>query len=683
MRVRSVLLFASVTLCPVTRCPAVTVADISQHPVVRITYNNAADWAPTLSADGSRLAWAGPHDPEYYYSRKDIYVADRVNGIWQEPHTFGHVYFDDGSPSLSADGNTLLYLVRLPPYVMGGVLLGDSELVVHRYVDGAWQGRDVVTTPGMVGCSGVGDMVISGDGNMIAVLFGKDEDPYWINHCYLIRHEDDGWGQPQFLAPTGQYVAANYDGSRLCLGRHDGLDVYDLSTAPPERWVLEQSPPDLSISRLAISDDGRRVAYAWEAQTYRAECRMRLWEQREGYWHLTDFEGFPMGTLSGDGTALVLNRWGIWYGDMRRHLYMSRLIDGEWHEPIHIADMAVYLRGCPAICRDGTKIAFQGTEIGWANQNSEEIYFLEYDFPGRAVVESNIPNAPFILSGPIGLSRTTGPDCRWECDQLYVSTWTVTWGDVPHYETPPPQTQRTNVNETVHFCGEYVPSIYRLEPDEVELSVGRPVLNYATGTFFVPVEIRNVTEQTAFYARMRLVFDSFSPENTRLWNGDGLTEDGKPYIDLSDLIPNGLPPGSPALLVEVEIYNRERNPFISFEAHVTAAKAPPPDAAFTPQAADGGSASSEPRLSEEQSALRIESITLDARGVKIAWRSIAGQNYRVLHRDVLLTEWQDTAEVTATGPTTEWLDESASEESPPMRVYRIEGIPSPALKPGD
>jgi hypothetical protein len=182
---------------------------------------------------------------------------------------------------------------------------------------------------------------------------------------------------------------------------------------------------------------------------------------------------------------------------------------------------------------------------------------------------------------------------------------------------------------------------------------------------------------------MRLVLDSFSPENTRLWNGDGLTEDGKPYIDLSDLIPNGLPPGSPPLLVEVEIYNRERNPFISFGAHVTAAKAPPPDVVFTTQTADGDSVSSEPRLSEEQSALSIKSITLDARGFKIAWRSIAGQNYRVLHRDDLLTEWQDTAEVTATGPTTEWVDESASEKSPPMRVYRVEGTHFSTPKPSD
>ncbi|MDP2897186.1 MAG: hypothetical protein Q8Q12_11640 [bacterium] len=674
MRVRSVLLFASVTLCPVTRCPAVTVADISQHPVVRLTENGAVDHQPVLSADGSRLAWTGCEDPSDYNSAWDIYLADQVDGVWQAPTRRGTPGARDFSPHLSDDGNTLAN--------GGGRYPGLCHQVhVRECADGIWGVWQVLFDARDRGYWAGAPAGISGDGLTIVALFDPAVAP-WGCDCYIIRRRDGNWGTPVFLVGLAYDIALNYDGTRLCVGKYRGLEVYDLTAVPRNKWVLEKEEPNVCISDCTMSDDGRRVAYEWE-YIYSSPRRIRLREERDGDWDLTEFHGFSEGVISRDGTALLLFPKGTGLHYFDPYLYTTRFVDGEWHEPICIAAPGTYPMPLPATSRDGRKIAFSATETPHGPQFSEELYFFSYEFPGKAVVRSNIPSAPFTISGPIELSRATGPDCRWECDQLYVSTWTVTWGDVPYYETPPPQTQQTKVDETVYFCGEYVPSIYRLEPDEVELSVGRPVLNYATGTFFVPVEIRNMTGQITFYAPMRLVFDSFSPENTRLWNGDGLTEDGKPFIDLTDLIPNGLAPDSPPLLVEVEIYNRERNPFISFEAHVTAAKAPLPDVAFTPQAADGGSASSEPRLSEEQSALRIESITLDARGVKIAWRSIAGQNYRVLHRDVLLTEWQDTAEVTATGPTTEWLDESASEESPPMRVYRIEGIPSPALKPGD
>lgn len=675
MRVRAVLLFSSATLFPLTPCPAITVADISQHPVARLTNNGVTDRLPALSGDGNRLAWTGPEGDKYGLLW-DIYVADRVNGVWEEAVKFGSPLGRDWFPDLSDDGNTIVY--------GGGASQGLShELHVRRYVDGDWGPPEVIADFRDMGYRSVESPVISGDGSVVIARSNVRE---WVSpghwryryYSFIVRRRSGAWEPAALLAKKGGTLAINYDGTRVCLSDEDGLDVYDLTTVPPRIWVLEEGTTYIQASPwcCGISDDGRRVAYEMRS---RFEVRALVNEQIGSDWKPTaEFDGIWTARLSGDGTALLLlpELWST-------GIHLTRFVDGEWHDPLCIADAGVYPGGRVALSQDGARIAFMATEDEDGSSDQEEIHFMEYDFPGWAVVGSNIPNAPFALSGPIELSRTTGPDCRWECDQLYVSTWTVTWGDVPYYETPLPQTQRTNVNETVHFSGEYVPSIYRLEPSEVELSVGRPVLNYATGTFFVTVEIRNITEQVTFYAPMRLVFDSFSPENTRLWNGDGLTEDGKPYIDLSALVPDGLAPGSPPLLVEVEIYNRERNPFISFEAHVTAAKAPPPDAAFTPQAADGGSASSEPRLSEEQSALRIESITLHARGVKIAWRSLAGQSYRVLRRDDLLTEWQDTAEVTATGPTTEWLDESPSEESPPMRVYRIEGISSPAPKPGD
>jgi len=671
MRVTAILLFASATLFPLTPCPAVTVADISQHPMVRITHNPHVDWMPTLSAEGNRLAWSGPEEGQLWWEF-DVYVADRIGGKWQQPLDLGTPGVREWFPDLSDDGDTIVYA--------GGHYQGAcDEVHIRSWVDEVWQPPAAIANTLETGYNSVERCVISGDGSTVIARLAVSS-PTGARNPYdsiIIRRRNGTWANPALVAEKGRSAAVNGDGTRVCVADAASLDLYDFAAIPPRKWVLEQRDPNVWVFGCTMSDDGRRVAYEWYRLAQRHAVRLR--EEQDGQWSVMEFPGFFMGALSKDGTALVLLP-----GFDVTEISLSRLTDGQWHEPICIADTGVYPDyALPAVNGDGTKIAVAASPVrAGGRQQAQEIYFLEYDFPGRVVTESNIPNAPFTLSGPIELSRTTGPDSRWQCDQLYVSNWTVTWGDVPFYETPPPQTQRTAVDETVFFCGQYIPSIFRPEPDEVELSIGTPVLNYATGTFFVPVEIRNMTEDTTFFPPMRLVFDSFSLENTSLWNGDGLTEDGKPFIDLSGLVPDGLAPDSPHLLVEVEIYNRERNPLISFEAFVTAAKAPPPERTCSPEAVQRNNAISGSRGIEHQSTPRVESIALDKQGIKIAWRSIAGQNYRVLYCDNVFAEWQTAAEVTASGATTEWIDETVSETPPRMRMYKVQAIScAAALRP--
>ena len=134
-----------------------------------------------------------------------------------------------------------------------------------------------------------------------------------------------------------------------------------------------------------------------------------------------------------DGTYELLVEPGDYYVSAVAAGYARQYYDGA--SELADADLVSPAAGAP-----GTGIDFFLAEIGFI------------------VVVSDVQSAPFTLSlalGPAPIVGNTGPDRIWESGELAVGEWTITWGDVPGYDKPSPETQTLGPGETLTFFGRY------------------------------------------------------------------------------------------------------------------------------------------------------------------------------------------------------------------------------------
>ncbi len=92
------------------------------------------DGHPSLTLDG-RYMYFHSSRPGTYGSR-DIWVAENINGVWQEPVNLGpNINSDaiDYNPSISVDGQSLMFASDRS----GGH--GNKDLYIARKIDGVWQ----------------------------------------------------------------------------------------------------------------------------------------------------------------------------------------------------------------------------------------------------------------------------------------------------------------------------------------------------------------------------------------------------------------------------------------------------------------------------------------------------------------------------------------------------------------
>ncbi len=77
---------------------------------------------------------------------------------------------------------------------------------------------------------------------------------------------------------------------------------------------------------------------------------------------------------------------------------------------------------------------------------------------GSITVVSDVQSAPFtlgVVTGPAKIEGNTGESRVWESGQVETGTWTITWGAVPGYDSPAPETQNLDPGEGVAFYGQY------------------------------------------------------------------------------------------------------------------------------------------------------------------------------------------------------------------------------------
>lgn len=77
---------------------------------------------------------------------------------------------------------------------------------------------------------------------------------------------------------------------------------------------------------------------------------------------------------------------------------------------------------------------------------------------GSITVVSDVQSAPFTLgitTGPAKIEGNTGESRVWESGDVETGSWTITWGAVPGYDSPAPETGDLDPGGSLAFFGEY------------------------------------------------------------------------------------------------------------------------------------------------------------------------------------------------------------------------------------
>ncbi len=77
---------------------------------------------------------------------------------------------------------------------------------------------------------------------------------------------------------------------------------------------------------------------------------------------------------------------------------------------------------------------------------------------GSITVVSDVQSAPFTLgvaTGPANIEGNTGESRVWESGQVETGSWTITWGTVPGYAAPVPETGDLDPGGSLTFFGQY------------------------------------------------------------------------------------------------------------------------------------------------------------------------------------------------------------------------------------
>ena len=90
------------------------------------------------------------------------------------------------------------------------------------------------------------------------------------------------------------------------------------------------------------------------------------------------------------------------------------------------------------------------------------------------------------------------------------------------------------------------------------LNKTRLLYNFDAKVSYLDGSLSNISVES-FQAPIRLVIDTITPSQVTVQNADGLTEDGKPYFDFSELLGDGiLAPDETSTARQLDFYNPDR-----------------------------------------------------------------------------------------------------------------------------
>ena len=95
--------------------------------------------------------------------------------------------------------------------------------------------------------------------------------------------------------------------------------------------------------------------------------------------------------------------------------------------------------------------------VGFTSTSTTEILNWSFTVPESIEVTTNLSSATFTISGPANYS---GVGTLWTKTGAPIGDYTITYGDVPGYITPAPETKTLALDGSIHFTEKYIPIGY-------------------------------------------------------------------------------------------------------------------------------------------------------------------------------------------------------------------------------
>jgi len=304
---------------------------------VQVSYTSKWNEIPSISGDGTRIAYLG--GPEGANVGGDIYVVEKVGGVWQPPTFLSTPRgFGKRSVRITPDGNRIFWL-SCEGGTGASCTGGDDEIFMSEYdpVLSAW------TTPIQITDNQTDDgaPAPNADGSRLALVgctAPLAADCTGVSWAVYVMDEVGGVWQPPVLAgPNATFEAVpalSSDGARFAYTATDGINygsyvwrglvVDELGGVwqPPVSPVPPPSTPLWTQEVLSLSGDGKRLI-----TSNRYGTGALYFEERGGAW----LGPAPVsgGMLSTDGSTIV---YGSGYWSAGRYIpdsiYVQRCISG-------------------------------------------------------------------------------------------------------------------------------------------------------------------------------------------------------------------------------------------------------------------------------------------------------------------------------------------------------------------
>lgn len=209
------------------------------------------EYFPSLTGDGETFLFTRKLDDAYSEegSQEDLYVSYKVNGEWTQAVNMGKPlntpHFNEGAPTLSADGHLLIYASNMPGGY-GSVDLYYSVKQGDNWSQGVNLGKPVNSA------NWESQPCLSTDGRSLYFVRGKRHDSKTMD-IYLTQLSDSGtWSIPERLSDTINtpgtdcypFIAADNQTLYFCSDGHPGMggiDIFMSRRLPNGRWGIPKN----------------------------------------------------------------------------------------------------------------------------------------------------------------------------------------------------------------------------------------------------------------------------------------------------------------------------------------------------------------------------------------------------------------------------------------------------------
>ncbi len=245
-----------------------------------------SEYFPCLTVDDKTLLFTRrlPDTLRSGREQEDFFLSTRTDTLWQKAKSMGepiNTWLNEGAPTLSADGKTLLFTACAiaKDYGENRFGFGSCDLFASQQIGGEWAAPKNIGSPVNTG-SWETQPSISSDGKTLYFIKGIT-DRFGVYHqdIYTTHYDaDSGWALPRKLpAPintdgTEESVFIHPDGKTLYFSSdgHPGMGGFDIFVAKRKEDGTWSQPQNLGYplntfhdeNSLLVSGDGKTGYFA-------------------------------------------------------------------------------------------------------------------------------------------------------------------------------------------------------------------------------------------------------------------------------------------------------------------------------------------------------------------------------------------------------------------------------------